>query len=227
VTLGIHPLAEIFPPMSDEAFAALVADIRKNGLREPIVLHEGKVLDGRNRYRACVELGIEHITKPWDQRGDALSYVLSTNLHRRHLCESQRALVAARIENFRHGGDRRSEDQEANRPLQITREKAAELLNVGERSVQRAAIVHDRGVPELQKAVETGAVSVWSAVEVARRPAAEQCEIAERGSKAIAEAAKAIRANRKSPKVKRYGISQQRVRANIWIALRDALFNLS
>lgn len=58
--------------MSDEAFADLVNDIRETGLREPIVLHEGRVLDGRNRYRACTEIGIEPITRPWDQRGDAL-----------------------------------------------------------------------------------------------------------------------------------------------------------
>jgi hypothetical protein len=42
------------------------------------------------------------ITKPWNQRGDALSYVISKNLHRRHLNESQMAMVAAKIESFRH-----------------------------------------------------------------------------------------------------------------------------
>jgi hypothetical protein len=115
--LEIHPLAEIFPPMSDEGFAALVSDIRENGLREAIILHEGKVLDGRNRYRACTELGIEPITKPWDQRGDALDYVVSKNLHRRHLDDRQRAGVAAKIESFRHGGSRKPGDQEANWPL--------------------------------------------------------------------------------------------------------------
>ena len=105
-----HPLAELFPMMEGEQFAGLVSDIRENGLREAIVLHEGKILDGRNRYAACVEVGVEPMTREWDQRGDALSYVVSKNLSRRHLDESQRAIVAAKITNMRNGGDRRSEN---------------------------------------------------------------------------------------------------------------------
>ena len=61
----VHPAAEIFPLMSDEEFKGLVADIQEHGLREPIVLHDGKVLDGRNRVRACEELGIELDLENW------------------------------------------------------------------------------------------------------------------------------------------------------------------
>lgn len=219
--LEIHPYAEIFPPMSDEAFAGLVDDIRENGLREPIVLHEGMVLDGRNRYRACTEIGIEPITRPWDQRGDALDYVISKNLHRRHLNESQRAMVAARVSTMKQGGDRRSEDFKApngalKKPAQ---DRVAKQLNVGERSVQRAASVRDRGIPELQKAVDAGSVSLWSAAEVATQPEEKQREIVMRGEKAISAEANLIRKSRKPHP----GVSNKRVRADIWIGFRDAL----
>src|SRR5215813_3069912 len=92
--LDIHPLAEIFPPMSDEEIKSLIDDIKTNGLREPIILFEDKVLDGRNRHRACAELGIEPQTRKLDGKGDPLDYVISKNLHRRHLSESQRGVVA-------------------------------------------------------------------------------------------------------------------------------------
>ncbi|MFC5391217.1 hypothetical protein [Bosea vestrisii] len=87
---------------------------RKNGVIEPIVFLGGAVLDGRNRYMAARELGIEY--PRCDYIGDdPLGFVISRNLARRHLSESQRAAVAAEIANLGHGGDR--SDQGANLPL--------------------------------------------------------------------------------------------------------------
>jgi len=54
----IHPAATIFPMMDEASFTALKNDIEKNGLEKCITFYEGKVLDGRNRLRACQELGI-------------------------------------------------------------------------------------------------------------------------------------------------------------------------
>ncbi len=152
-----HPLAEIFPPMADEAFAALVADIRENGLREAIVVHDGLILDGRNRYRACTEVGIEPITKPWDQRGTLLSFVVSKNLHRRHLNDTQRAVVASKIAMLGKGGSHGNQYASANPPIGGLAESVpkqdvtAKLLNVNVRSMQRANVVRDHGSPELQR----------------------------------------------------------------------------
>jgi ParB-like chromosome segregation protein Spo0J len=96
--------------MSDDELAELAADIKANGLREPIWVHDGRIIDGRNRYLACKRAGIEPRFKvyPGDDKG-ILPFVLSLNLHRRHLNESQRAAVAARVANIQHGGDRRSD----------------------------------------------------------------------------------------------------------------------
>ena len=81
MALGFHPLANLLPMLDGEAFAAFVADIRANGLIEPITIYKGLVLDGRNRLKACQAAGIE----PWfvEYDGDdPLSFVLSQNLHR-------------------------------------------------------------------------------------------------------------------------------------------------
>jgi ParB-like chromosome segregation protein Spo0J len=57
--MEFHPLANLFPPLEEKELDELTADIRANGLRENIVLHEGKILDGRNRYYACLRAGVE------------------------------------------------------------------------------------------------------------------------------------------------------------------------
>jgi ParB-like chromosome segregation protein Spo0J len=100
-----HPLADIFPPMGRYEYEELRADILRSGLLTPIVLFEGRILDGRNRYRVCLETGIAPRTFNY-VGDDPVSVVASMNLHRRHLNPSQRAMIAARLADSKPGGDR-------------------------------------------------------------------------------------------------------------------------
>jgi N6-adenosine-specific RNA methylase IME4 len=185
--LEFHPFADIFPLLEGADFEELVADVRVHGVREPIVLHRGKILDGRNRYRACIEAGIEPRFENYD--GDnPLAFVISLNLKRRHLSESQRAMVAAKLATLRLGDNQHSEG------LPIGR--GSELLNVGERSVARAREVQEHGAPELVHAVEHGIVSVSAAADIATQSLQEQREIVARGEREILKAAQEIRARK-------------------------------
>jgi len=89
----VHPLADIFPQLEGPAFIAFSEDIDKRGQQEPVWLYEGKVIDGRNRCRALEMLGREVKTQAYTGN-DPVGFVLSANLHRRHLDESQRAMAA-------------------------------------------------------------------------------------------------------------------------------------
>jgi hypothetical protein len=100
--LQFHPLANIFPMMIDEELNDLGNDMLKHGQREPIWSYEGKILDGRNRYSACVSKGIEPRTEEYPGN-DPLGFVISMNLQRRHLDASQRAMVSAIIANLPRG----------------------------------------------------------------------------------------------------------------------------
>lgn len=184
-----HDLANVFPLMDGDEYKALVRDVGANGLREPIVMYDGLILDGRNRYRACIDAGVQHRFTEYEG-DDPLGFVVSLNLARRHLNESQRAMVAAKLETYKHGGDR--SEQHAN--LHVDRSDAAKLLNVSPRTVASAAKVRDEAAPELQRAVETGKVSVSAASDVATLPKEEQAVIVAKGEKEILEAAKQIRA---------------------------------
>lgn len=98
--LEIHPAALIMPEMTPEEFDLLKVDISGNGLIEPLVLFQNKVLDGRHRYKACEELGIDVWAREWEGGMNPVEYVISMNFHRRHLTTSQRAMVAANASEY-------------------------------------------------------------------------------------------------------------------------------
>lgn len=123
-----HELANLFPLMDESQYSDLVADIKENGLVESIVLHEGKILDGRNRYNACNDAGVEPNFVEYEGE-DALSYVISLNLNRRHLNESQRAMIGARLANMKSGT--RTDLTSDKFDLGLSNKDASEKLNVG------------------------------------------------------------------------------------------------
>lgn len=93
-----HPVLTIFPEMSEEEFRELKNDIKDNGLIEPIWLHDGQIIDGRNRYKACSQLGIKPAFTEYKGDGSLAAFVVSLNLKRRHLNESQKAFVGLELE---------------------------------------------------------------------------------------------------------------------------------
>ena len=94
--MRFHPVAAIFPMMLESEFQELKEDILKNGLFEPIWTYQDKIVDGRNRYKACMAIGVKPKFKKWyNNNGSSLvDFVISLNLKRRHLNASQKAMSA-------------------------------------------------------------------------------------------------------------------------------------
>lgn len=171
-----HPLAELFPPMGAEDFNALKASIETSGLHVPIVVHEGQILDGLNRWRACQEVGVTPATREFDPQadGDPLAFVLAMNLSRRHLDASQRAMVAGKLTNMKPGRPR----NETGEISPVSMQGAADALSVDRKSVVAAKKVIDHAEPELVRAVESGRVAVSAAKSLVNLPRADQVAIA-------------------------------------------------
>jgi ParB-like chromosome segregation protein Spo0J len=166
-TLEFHSLANIFPLLEGEKFDRLVADINQKGLIENITLTPDKlILDGRNRYLACLKAGVEpkfEITKePPEKWAD---FVISKNVHRRQLTGSQCALAAAKLVTTTHGDNRHTLRLEAV-PV-ITQPQAAELFGISDRLVRDALTVLEKS-EELQQLVKDGEVPVKIAADVVR-----------------------------------------------------------
>ena len=103
--LKFHPLADLLPLMEGDDFDGLVADIKANGIRQHIALWQGQILDGRNRYLAALKAGVDPVKytfgieqQHWaGKRFDPAAYVISKNIHRRHLTTEQKRELIAKL----------------------------------------------------------------------------------------------------------------------------------
>src|SRR5262245_23981574 len=209
--MEIHPAASIFPTMSAEEFAALKADIQVNGLREPIWLHDDQIIDGRNRYNACEAVSVEPKFREWDGKGSLTSFVISLNLIRRHLDDTQRGMAAARAKPmFEEEARARQATSTGGSNPQLranlreadngkSSEKAAEEFNVSPRTVEYAAKVIEEAQPEIIELCETGKMAASTAASIADAPPEFQQKVAEAIKNGEAKSGKdAIRLARKA-----------------------------
>ncbi len=189
-----HPLAEIFPMIPEADRKLLADDIVTFGQRDAIILLEGMVLDGRNRQWACEFAQIEPVYEEYTG-DDPLNFVLSKNLHRRHLSESQRALVAASIVDWERGINQTTAGS-----TNLSTRRAAEKLSISEMSVKSAKRIHEHGAPELIEAIRTGKVSIHAGEALSELQHAEQARVVREEKKAIVAKAKQIRAEQQKVK---------------------------
>jgi len=163
--LELHPLCALFPRMAGAEFEALKADIKANGLRQPITTHQGMVLDGGNRYEACLAVGAEPSFVDFPG-GNLVTFVMSANFHRRHLSEGQQATIVATATDWAkaqtHGGSRKRDQEEA-LPLETVKQRAA-VSGVSERT-QKDADKLVRENPAAAKQVAAGEKSLYQAVK--------------------------------------------------------------
>jgi len=106
-----HDLANLLPMIDAARFAELREDIRKNGILEPIKLFDGRILDGRNRYKAAKEIGYAFTAKNFETftgtYAEAEAYVFSTNFLRRQLTAAQRnGVIETMIKKYPHESNR-------------------------------------------------------------------------------------------------------------------------
>jgi ParB-like chromosome segregation protein Spo0J len=156
-----HPFTEFWRLFTDDELAILKTDIAAHGQRLPIILYRGQILDGRNRYRACCELGIQPRCENAKVKNDdeALMLVVSLNEHRRHSSLEERAFAAARLATLKQCHQKRH----ASSAEEASRLEAAKALNVSDSSLDRARAVITHGSPEDEVAVRSGQMSLAQA----------------------------------------------------------------
>jgi len=155
--VSFHPLAAIFPMAAVDRLQVLADDIAAHGQLDEIILHEGKILDGRSRYLACKRAGVAPKFQNY-AGNDPLGLVIGRNVHRRHLTYRQRVMAAARAATLPVGANQTTPG------LPIG--KAAAVFEVSARNIARAKAILHRGTAELLQAVESGKVALYRAAEL-------------------------------------------------------------
>jgi len=175
--MEFHEIANIFPLMEGTEFETLIKDIKENGLIEPIYLFEGKIIDGRNRYLACQEAGIEPRFEEYTGTAP-IKFVVSKNLHRRHLNESQRGVIASKLANMPQGA-RTDLPQICGK---LSQPEASELMNVSPRTIQTVKAV-EREAPELIEQIAKGEMTAHEALKQVKKKKREEerAKIADEG----------------------------------------------
>ena len=144
--MKLHKFCRIFPPITGEEFANLVADIRANGLQHPITTYKDQILDGQNRFNACEQAGVKPLFQEFTG-DDPLGFVISRNLNRRHLTDDQRAAIAAEITTYK--------GRQVAESATLRNADAAQALKVSTRQVRKAKQVKNES-PAAFKAVKEG-----------------------------------------------------------------------
>lgn len=159
--MPVHPLAAMFPRPTEMEHVALVQDMKERGYDKdhPIYTVDGAIIDGISRRDAAVEAGVEPTFKE-HKSNDLVGFVISRNLHRRHLTTSQRQMIAADIAN------QLKESSVQDHARTSSYAPAAKLLNVTERGAESAATVKRDAVPEVVEAVRKGTVTVNDAKQI-------------------------------------------------------------
>lgn len=167
-----HPAAECFPMMRGKAYERLRDDIAANGLLFPVKLcsHEGQwtILDGRNRARACEELGVKIKTEIYDGK-TPIKYVISANIARRDLTDWERHEAANQLANLAKGRPSKSAES-----ADLTQPEVAEAMDLSDRGMRAQKYTSENAEPEVVEAARAGEISINAAHEIAHLPAEEQ-----------------------------------------------------
>jgi len=161
--MELHPLCTYFPRMSDAEFISLKDNLRENGQTYPIYTLDGMILDGGNRYRALCELGIEPVIVEY-KGSNPTQFILSSNLHRRHLSQGQSAAIVSASQSWINAQAAYNPESQDTVQLDTTIARAKQS-GVGQRTQQLADKLVKEAPAELVKEVLDGKKSLNKAIK--------------------------------------------------------------
>lgn len=171
-----HPLSAAFPRMTPEEFQELRDSVENIGVQNPIIILDGMVIDGWNRYSAATELGMDCPAVPLPAGVDPRDFVIAQNQTRRHITKGQLIAAASKVYEWKPLGANQHAGATAVPAEAVSSKEFAEKLNVGTRSVEQFRAVQAKATPAVVAAVERGEIGLEKAAAIAQMPKEQQAE---------------------------------------------------
>lgn len=199
---NIHPACDLFPMLDEHELWHLAQGIKQNGLTDPIVVHQGQLIDGRNRLAACKLVSVEPKFEEWSGKGSITQWIISKNLQRRHLTASQRAVVGFELlplleneakerQRLSRGRGKKGE-QVSSTELGKASEHAADTVNCSSTYIEQVKRIQATA-PELLQEVKHGVMTVDNALTLSKLPPRFRQEVLEQAESTTKKVPKLIR----------------------------------
>jgi hypothetical protein len=183
----------LIPPLAVEERTQLESNIKADGCRDPLVLWDGVLIDGHNRYEICSrwDLDFSTISMDFATREDAKLWILRNQLGRRNLTDFQRTEIALKMKPLI---EVKAREAQTRKPADFVRQNSveqnirtdstvADLAGVSRDTVRKVEKIQEQAAPEVVQAARSGGLSIHLASQVADLPKEEQDVV----SRAIAE----------------------------------------
>ena len=164
---------KLIPALTAEEFKQLEENILKDGIRDPLVLWNGYLIDGHNRYQIAFKHGLEYktIDKEFEDESQVKEWMINNQFGRRNLSNYQRSVLALELESVFSKRAKESKIEKvshyrqtgevlANLPKPDTRKELSNVAGVGERTISMVKVIEAKATPEVKAQLSTGEVSI-------------------------------------------------------------------
>lgn len=183
-----HPIANQFPMISEVELQELAEDIKKNGQIEDIILFEGKILDGRNRYTSCKMANVPPRSRVFNgSYEEAIDLVVSLNIDRRHLTTSQRAMIAASLADMKPGRPESKDPSDSTTEIETKDTPETQLDEGNSNKKPKKNKKKGTSIADAAKKLNISPKSVKTAKKITRK-SPEKAEEVKAGKKTLSQA---------------------------------------
>lgn len=160
---------KLIPPLSGDEFRQLEENILNEGIREKIILWQGVIIDGHNRYEIAQKHGIKFETaeKNFADRDSVKIWIIKNQFGRRNLSAYDRSRLAlqleplisekAKVKQIESGG---AVPQKSAKPPIDTRAELATIAGVSHDTIAKVKTIELKATPEVKEKLSSGEVSI-------------------------------------------------------------------